>query len=104
VDYSDYQKVVVTDSKEGIIKAAENYLGGYVGTLDMLEKDIQIVSITSAVLEGTTYYYLKDNDNVYRASIKINENILPFLKSGDKVTIKYKEDLVNQIIEIKSSK
>ena len=100
VDYSDYQKVVVTDSKEGIIKAAENYLGGYVGSSNNIEKEITITNIETAVIDGTTYYYIKDSENTYRASIKINENLLPFIKIGDNVKIIYKEAKVNEIIEI----
>lgn len=100
VDYTDYQKVVVTDSKEGIIKAAQNYLGENVITDDVKEEKIKITEISTSVLDGTTYYYLKSNDQVYRSSIKVNQTILPFIKIGDIVTITYKEDELNEIIKI----
>lgn len=100
VDYTDYQKVTVTDASEGILKAAQNYLGGII-TSDTKEKEITILSIKTAVLDGTTYYYLKDVDDVYRASIKIAEDVLPFLNSEQKITIIYKEGTINEIVEIR---
>ena len=100
VDYTDYQKVVVTDSSGGIVKAAQNYLGGNITTGDELVKEITIKSIKTAVLDGTTYYYLKDNEDTYRASLKINQNILPFLSIGDKIKITYKESDIKEIIKI----
>lgn len=99
VDYADYQKVVVTDSSEGIIKAAQNYLGGNVTTGNEETKEIRIKNIKTAVLDGTTYYYI-EADGIYRASIKVNQNVLPFLTAGDKVTIKYKKSDIDEIIEI----
>ena len=100
VDYTDYQKVVVTDSSEGIVKAAQNYLGGNITSGDELVKEITIKSIKTAVLDGTTYYYLNDNEDTYRASLKINQNILPFLSIGDKIKITYKESDIKEIIKI----
>ena len=100
VDYTDYQKVVVTDAKDGIVKAAENYLGEDVTPTDTKTSEIKIDSINTAVLDGTTYYYLKSNNNIYRASIKVNENVLPFIKVGDIIKITYKEDKINEIIKI----
>ena len=99
VDYVDYQKVVVTESSEGIIKAAQNYLGGNITTGDELSKEITIKSIKTAVLDGTTYYYIKADDT-YRASLKINQNILPFLTIDDKIKITYKKSDINEIIKI----
>ena len=101
VDYTDYQKVVVTDASEGIIKAAENYLGNNITAGEEKTQEIVIEKINSAVLEGTTYYYLKTTDDTYRASIKVNQSILPFLKVGDKINIIYKEAEINEIIAIK---
>ena len=99
VDYVDYQKVVVTESSEGIVKAAQNYLGGNITSGEEIIKEITIKSIKTAVLDGTTYYYLKDDD-IYRASLKVNQNILPFLNVDDKITITYKKSDINEIIEI----
>ena len=103
VDYVDYQKVVVTDSSEGIVKAAQNYLGGNFTSGDELTKEIIIKDIKTAVLDGTTYYYLKDNYDTYRASLKTNQNLLPFLSINDRVTITYKEEEIKEIITIKTS-
>lgn len=100
VDYTDYQKVVVTDSSEGIEKAAQNYLGDNVITQDLKEKEINIDSLSTSVIEGTTYYYIKSGKDVYRASIKVNQNILPFIKIDDKIKISYKEGNINEIIKI----
>lgn len=100
VDYTNYQKVVVTDASEGILKAAQNYLGGSITSGDSKEKDLTIASIKTAVLDGTTYYYLKDNENTYRASIKVAEDILPFLGQGDTIKVTYREGTLNEIIKI----
>ncbi len=100
VDYTDYQRVVVTDSSEGIVKAAQNYLGGNITTGEEMSKTITINSIKSAVLDGTTYYYLQDDEDVYRVSLKVNQNILPFLSSGDEIKITYKESDIKEIISI----
>ena len=100
VDYTDYQKVVVTDASQGIIKAAQNYLGGNITTGEELSKIIVIDSIKTAVLDGTTYYYLQSKEDIYRASLKINQKILPFLTSGDEVTITYKNADIKEIVNI----
>ena len=56
----------------------------------MLSKNIVIKSITGANVDGTTYYYLKDKDNhKYKVSIKVNEEVIPFLKAEDKLKIYY---------------
>ena len=106
VDVTDYQKVVATDSSKGIEKAAEAYLTeiGEEDTSIKTEKEITIQSITTTIIDGNTYYYIEDEDNKkYKVSIKVNKNILPFIKEGDTVTIKYnKEAEVITIKEIKN--
>ncbi len=106
VDVVDYQKVVATDSSKGIEKAAEAYLNeiGEEETTTDIEKEITIQSITTAIIDGNTYYYLEDEDEQkYKVSIKTNKNKLPFLKEGDTITIKYnKESEVINIKEIKN--
>lgn len=106
VDVVDYQKVVVTEASEGIEKAFSNYLGDSKMNIDsstLNEKTITINTVSSANIDGNTYYYLSDIDNnKYRASIKVNDSILPFIKSGDMITIYYeKEDTITQILDIK---
>ncbi len=99
VDYVDYQRVVVTDSKDGIFAAAQNYLGENVITSDLKEQTIVVNSVATSVIDGTTYYYIKANGIVYRASIKVNQSILPFIKALDKVKISYKEN-TTEILKI----
>lgn len=100
VDYENYQKVSVSDASLGIVKSAQNYLGEFISIGEEKTKSIRISSIESAVIDGITYYYISSGEYLYRASIKVNEMILPFLTSGDTVTIVYDEGDLNQIISI----
>ncbi len=103
VDVEDYQKVVVTDVAEGIEVAAKNYLGGIeITNQDAITKEIKIASITSAMIDGTSYYYVTDQEGKqYKASIKINTDLFPFLHVNDTVTITYnKESAVTEITKI----
>lgn len=103
VDVQDYQKVSVTDASHGIIKAKENYLK-LLGTKveSDNEKEIIISTINPVLIDGNTYYYITDKEaNRYRISIKINEDLLPFLKVNDKVTVSYTEGNVMEIQSIK---
>ncbi len=103
VDVADYQKVVVSDASLGIEAAAEKYLGDELNSNkgEAMEDEIVITDITSAVIDGNTYYYIVDKDNnFYKVSIKINSNLLPFLRSGDKVKINYRKSTINNITSI----
>ena len=104
IDVQNYQKVVVTESNLGIIKAKDNYLMNLDNNIESeyLEKEITIKKIEKASIDGNTYYYIMDNDNEkYRAVIKINEEILPFMSVNDKVKIKYKKvNSLNEIVTI----
>lgn len=107
VDVVDYQKVVVTDASVGIEKAAENYLGEETiksGSNDLNEK-ITITKITSATIDGTTYYYLIDHNNQrWRTSIKVSKNLLPFLDTNSQIKVWYKEKKeVTEITKIEES-
>ena len=104
IDVVDYQKVVVTDASEGIEAAAENYLGEDITSSEkLLEKTIQIQSIDSATIDGTTYYYYIDTENKrYKVSVKVDSNRLPFIKVGDSLTITYEtEQETTEIVGIK---
>lgn len=95
VDVEDYQKVVVTDSSDGIKKAAENYLNeiGEITTGESKSREVVINNLTTANIDGNTYYYFKDNEGKkYKVSIKIDKNRLPFLNNGDTINIKYDKD------------
>ena len=65
-------------------------------------KEIQIDSINQVMIDGTSYYYIIDKEGKkYSVSIKINKNLIPFLKNEDKVTISYnKEKEVTEIIKL----
>ena len=106
VDVADYQKVVVTDSTLGIEVAANNYLNNANisgNTNPSNEKEITIRSITNAIIDGNTYYFITDTEGKrYKVSIKVGTSILPFLSSGDNVTVSYnRESSVTDIVSIK---
>ncbi len=102
IDVADYQKVVVTDASQGIEKAAQNYLNSYADEIledILIKKEIIVKGISTAIIDGNTYYYIKDEDNNrFRVSIKLNEN-LPFISNNDKLTIGFYENSKN-VIEI----
>ena len=105
VDVEDYQKVVVTDASKGIEAAANNYLNNVDLDIDeslLTEKNIRIKEITSAIMDGNTYYYIVDtNNNKYYVSINVNKKLLPFLKVNDTINIKVSNETdVTEIIEI----
>ena len=94
VDVMDYQKVVVTDASKGIEVAAQNYLGD--ASLESSDEkktiSITIKEMIPTMINGTSYYYITDNeDNHYRVSIKIDEELIPFLKENDEIEIEYKQ-------------
>lgn len=99
IDVKDYQKVIVTDSSKGINEAANNYLKNVKLTQngEEISKEIIIKSIKSSVINGTTYYYIIDSNNQkYKASIELSDN-LPFVNVGDKLKVSYlqEEDIIN---------
>lgn len=108
VDVQDYQRVVVTESSKGIEEAAKNYLESGKPNTDTSKNvtvSITVKTVVSAEIDGNTHYYITDNNNnnnnKYRASIKVNENLLPFISAGDKVKITYnRETDVTEIIKI----
>jgi len=98
VDVEDYQKVEITDASLGIEKASENYLNKIwsetsTSNTTKLEKVIQIKKITSAIIDGVSYYYIVDTeDKKYKCSIKVEKDILPFLEEGSSIQIGYQEE------------
>ena len=101
VDVTDYQKVVVTDSTLGIDVAANNYLNNAnLGSgVANNTKEITVKTISSAIIDGNTYYYIIDNDNQkYKVSIKINSSLLPFINVGDKIEVSYNK--ISDVIDI----
>ena len=103
VDVKDYQKVVVTDASKGIDVAASNYLGDekVIDEDKLVTKEITISSIKSAVIDGTTYYYIVDTDkNRYKVSIKVNKDYIPFINNGDKIKVTYEEKDIREVIRL----
>jgi len=105
VDVEDYQKVTTSDSSLGIDAAANKYLSDYSfdkTVVKTLEKKIKIKTIENVVIDGNTYYYISDNDNLkYVVSIKTNRLLLPFIGVGASVEITYSENEVNEIIALR---
>lgn len=102
VDVADYQKVVVTDAAGGIQNAAYNYINNNGIVRKGKDREIVVKEIKTVTIDGNTYYYIVDNNNEkYRVSIKVNSNVLPFIKQGDKITISYNEKEVKEIISVK---
>ncbi|HPF82796.1 MAG TPA: YrzE family protein [Bacilli bacterium] len=106
VDVADYQKVAVTDASKGVEVAASNYLGNENIEVDenkLTTKEITISSISSAVINGNTYYYIVDTDNKkYMCSINTNKKLLPFLNSGSTIKVSYEKD--TEVIELSKVK
>ena len=104
VDVVDYQKVVVTDSSLGIEKASSNYLNNVSyedKNASKKEKTVFVRKITSAIINGNTFYYIVDNNNQkYTVSINVNSDKLPFLNVGDEIRISYNKE--TDIIDIKT--
>ncbi|MBE6155257.1 MAG: hypothetical protein E7164_00680 [Firmicutes bacterium] len=104
VDVEDYQKVIVSDASLGIDAAAKKYLGESFSEIDMENlqtKDIFIKDFNTAVIDGNTYYYFTDEDNLlYSASIKVAENILPFIKVGQNYRVSFSQGDVNKVARI----
>lgn len=105
VDLEDYQKVVVTESSKGIVHASKMFLGNSIDeTKEQKENTIQINSINPIVHDGTTTFYITDTENnQYKVNIKINDNVLPFLKVKDKIKISYIKNGLNEIIKLERS-
>lgn len=101
IDVKDYQKVTVTDASKGIIVAKDNYLKSIkeeINEDELIRKEIKVDSITSAIINGYTYYYIKSEETKYKVSISLSDE-LPFIKNGDILTIGFYET-EDKIIEI----
>ena len=102
VDVADYQKVVVTDAASGIQNAAYNYLNNNGIIVKGTDSEIIVSEIHNVIIDGNTYYYIIDSEgNRYRANIKINSNVLPFVKVGDHLKIKYSNKGIREISSLK---
>lgn len=102
VDVVDYQKVVVTDSSLGIEKAISNYLGdNFYNKDELISKQVTIIDVKTAVIDGNTCYYMIDSDgNKYSSKITVNSNVLPFVTTNSVIFIHYKDGNVKEIVKI----
>ena len=103
IDCEDYQQVVTVDKDKGL----EYLKSQYISAMNIVDVDnvqvntVTIAQVSFANISGDTYVYIKDTeDNVYKASITINEKVLPFLMNEDVVTIKYTTGNINSVMEI----
>ena len=108
VDVEDYQKVSVSDATIGIEKASQVYLESNFKEIQsdkLLTKEIVISSLTLMNIDGTSYYYIIDENKLkYKVSIKTNEEIIPFLKKGDKIKVWFKQEKVlTEIVKVESN-
>ena len=94
VDVQDYQKVSVTDASLGIFKAKDNYLKILGNKEPNSENTITIKSIKEVIIDSNTYYYIEDTEgNRYRVSIKVNEDLLPYIKVNETYKISFNNDV-----------
>lgn len=108
VDATDYQKVATVNVDEGLLalkKKMQTLQGeGKVDKKDLIKTEMTIVNLQKVFIEGNTRYYFQDEKgNKYKISFSNKyEDILPFLKDGDHITIEYvKNDGINTITSIK---
>ena len=71
-----------------------NYLNNFtpdsVEESQLIDKKIKIKSISSAVVNGNSNYYITDTNNKkYKISINVDSSKIPFLKVGDEINISY---------------
>ena len=71
-----------------------------VDTEDLRTLEAVVTSVSTAVIEGNTHYYIQveNSDHIFTASIQ-NDNILAVIKAGDTISIKY-IDSDSQFIEL----
>ena len=103
IDVTNYQKVVVSDASLGIEAAAEKYLNENYSYNETSTESatITVKSITSAIIDSNTYYYITDiQGKKYYASIKVDKMKLPFVLPGESISIKYINNEVSQIVSI----
>ena len=98
VDVQDYQKVSVTDVSLGIYKARDNYLKLVGNKKSDTLTDVTISTIETVIIDGNSYYYITDvNGDKYRVSIKVNEEVIPFIKVGDTIKVDFTGNEVKEI-------
>lgn len=105
VSANDANKVSVTDAKEGIEKAIENFAGNLPKTsISVIEKNIIIEEMANAIINGTTNYFIKNSDNIYVAPVTLNPSRLTFAKPGDSLTLVIPEQVDSHTIDVQEVK
>ncbi len=104
VNVKDYRLVSTADTKAEALIEYKKLVD--IGSSESQSEERVVSEITPVTIDGNTYYYMKlekidgqDGDVVgpFRVSIKVNAE-LPFVKTGDKVRIRY--DLNGDVYEI----
>ena len=93
IDVTDYQKVVVTDVSKGIKEASQNYLNQYADEISedlLIQEKIKVEKVSTANINGNTYYYVTANNKKYKLSIELSDE-LPFIGVGDTLNVGYYE-------------
>ena len=90
----DYQKVVTINSDESFLTLTDKMLK-VLGVKEVVEeknteeKTIYVSEIETAMIDGNTWYYLKDKDNkVYKCKLTTDvEDVLVFLKPKTEIKV-----------------
>lgn len=89
VDAQDYTKVVVSDTLESVWKKFSDTVSSSIIADESTEfAEVVITNIIPVVVDGNTVYYITvdGRDDILTANIQISKT-LPFIQSGDTVTI-----------------
>lgn len=105
VNVRNYSIAVEADSISETItkynKRLQNDPGYTSNPNDEKEKEGIISEISTAIIDGYTYYYINfiDDTNIYMSSIT-NSNLQVRLKVGDKINVKYNESSENSVMTV----
>ena len=83
-------------------KSATKYLNYLISNYKnpLKNSEVTVTDLKQVVIDGNTYYYFKNNKDIYRVSIKINSKVA-FIKNNDIINVSYKETKdYNEIISI----
>lgn len=84
IDVQNYQKVWIDTSVDRLIQQYSDALGANLEDIeDLPSEEIKgkVESIQATVVDGDTIYYFMVDGNIYKANIKLNDQ-LPFVREG----------------------
>ncbi|PMB83723.1 hypothetical protein CJ205_03385 [Dolosicoccus paucivorans] len=84
IDVQNYQKVWIDTSVDRLIQQYSDALGTQLDDIEELPSEAikgKIQSIQATVVDGDTVYYFMVDGKIYKANIKLNDQ-LPFVKEG----------------------